>query len=128
MEEPITKEFTVSSNTTKVIVTVSWDRGEKYQISAEGTVDVHLFDPYGNEVSQKTKMTRISGYVDAFSYALERDIEDEETADVHVYERQAVVYQIENPASGTWKLKMMPDGVMRFDYEIVVNPIEDVKI
>jgi len=129
LEEPITKEFTVSSNTTKVIVTVNWDRGEKYQISAEGTVDVHLFDPYGNEVSQKTKMTRISGYVDAFSYALERDIEDEETADVHVYERQAVVYhQIENPASGTWKLKMMPDGVMHFDYEIVVNPIEDVKI
>lgn len=126
LEEPITKEFSVAPNSSKVVVTVKWNKDEKNLISDEGTVDVHLFDPYGNEVSQKTKMTRISGYVDAFSYAFERDIEDEETADVHG--QQAVIYQIENPASGTWKLKMMPDDVMHFNYDIVVNPIEDMRI
>ncbi|MCW3137878.1 MAG: hypothetical protein N2V76_05545 [Methanophagales archaeon] len=132
LEEPITKEFSVAPNSTKVIVTVKWNKDEKNMLSAGGTVDVHLFDPYGNEVSQRTKMTRISGYVDAFSYALERgmDIEDEETtnANVHEYGQQAVIYLIDNPASGTWKLEMMPEDVMHFNYNIVVNPIEDVRI
>ena len=132
LEEPITKEFSVAPNSTKVIVTVKWNKDEKNMLSAEGTVDVHLFDPYGNEVSQRTKMTRISGYVDAFSYALERgmDIEDEETTNANVYEhgQQAVIYLIDNPASGTWKLEMKPEDVMHFNYDIVVNPIEDVRI
>ena len=132
LEEPITKEFSVAPNSTKVMVTVKWNKDEKNMLSAGGTVDVHLFDPYGNEVSQHTKMTRISGYVDAFSYALERgmDIEDEETtnANVHEHGQQAVIYLIENPASGTWKLEMMPEDVMHFNYDIVVNPIEDVRI
>ena len=126
LEEPITKEFSVAPNSTKVMVTVKWNMDEKNLISTEGTVDVHLFDPYGNEVSQHTKMTRISGYVDAFNYALERgmDIGDEETANVYEHGEQAVIYQIENPASGTWKLEMKPEDVMHFNYDIVVNPIE----
>jgi len=126
LEEPITKEFSVAPNSTKVVVTVRWNKDEKNLISDEGTVDVHLFNPYGNEVSQKTKMTKISGYVDAFNYALERgmDTGDEETANVHVHGQQAVIYQIENPASGTWKLEMLPNDVMHFNYDIVVNPIE----
>ena len=132
LEEPITKEFRVAPNSTKAMVTVRWNKDEKNLISTEGTVDVHLFDPYGSEVSQHTKMTRISGHVDAFNYALERgiDIGDEETASANVYEhgQQAVIYQIENPASGMWKLEMKPDGVMHFNYDIVVNPIEDVRI
>ncbi|HJH27786.1 MAG TPA: hypothetical protein C5S37_13720 [Methanophagales archaeon] len=130
LEEPIVTEFSVAPNSSKMVVTVKWNKDEKNLISTEGTVDVHLFDPYGSEVSQHTKMTRISGYVDAFSYALERgmDIGDEETANVHEHGQQAVIYQIENPASGTWKLEMKPDGVMHFNYDIVVNPIENVKI
>ena len=123
LEEPIIKEFSVPPNSTKVIVTVKW--GED-RISTKGTVDVHLFDSNGSEVSQKARMTRISGYVDAFDYAPKpipvvwEGIE--ETANVR--ERHTVIYQIENPASGTWKLEMMPDNVMRFSYDIVVNPVE----
>ena len=127
LEEPITKEFSVAPNSTKVMVTVKWNKDEKNMLSAGGTVDVHLFDPYGNEVSQRTKMTRISGYVDAFSYAL-RGGEETTNANVHEYGQQAVIYLIENPASGTWKLEMMPEDVMHFNYDIVVNPIEDVRI
>ena len=127
LEEPITKEFSVAPNSTKVIVTVKWNKDEKNMLSAGGTVDVHLFDPYGNEVSQRTKMTRISGYVDAFSYAL-RGGEETTNANVHEYGQQAVIYLIDNPASGTWKLEMMPEDVMHFNYNIVVNPIEDVRI
>ncbi len=129
LEEPIIKEFSVAPNSTKMVVTVKWNRDEKNLISTEGTVDVHLFDPYGNEVSQHTKMTRISGYVDALSYALKYGMEgDEETANVHVHGQQAAIYQIENPASGTWELEMKPEDVMHFNYDIVVNPIEDMKI
>ena len=130
LEEPITKEFSVAPNSTKVIVTVKWNKDEKNMLSAGGTVDVHLFDPYGNEVSQRTKMTRISGYVDAFSYALRGGIDTggEETTNVHEHGQQVVIYQIDNPASGTWKLEMMPEDVMHFNYDIVVNPIEDVRI
>ena len=75
-------------------------------------------------------MTRISGYVDAFSYALRGGIDTggEETANVHEHGQQVVIYQIDNPASGTWKLEMMPEDVMHFNYDIVVNPIENVKI
>ena len=124
LEEPIIKEFSVPPNSTKVIVTVKW--GED-RISTEGTVDVHLFDSNGSEVSQKARMTRISGYVDAFDYAPKFPIPVvwegiEETANVR--ERHTVIYQIENPASGTWKLEMMPEDVMHFSYDIVVNPIE----
>ena len=128
LEEPITKEFSVAPNSTKVIVTVKWNKDEKNKLSAGGTVDVHLFDPYGNEVSQHTKMTRISGYIDAFSYALRGGGEETTNANVYEHGQQAVIYQIENPASGTWKLEMMPEDVMHFNYDIVVNPIEDVRI
>ena len=110
------------------MVTVKWNKDEKNMLSAGGTVDVHLFDPYGNEVSQHTKMTRISGYVDAFSYALRGGGEETTNANVYEHGQQAVIYQIENPASGTWKLEMMPKDVMHFNYDIVVNPIEDVRI
>jgi len=133
LEEPIVTEFSVPVNSSKLVVTVKWNKDEKNMLSAEGTVDVHLFDPYGNETSQQTKvMTHISGYVDAFSYALRGRggiaAGDEETTNVYVRGEQAVIYQIENPASGTWKLEMKPDGVMHFNYDIVVNPIEDMKI
>ena len=123
LEEPIITEFCVPPNSTKVIVTVKWSED---RISPEGTVDVHLFDFNGSEVSQKAKMTRISGHVDAFNYAPKpipvvwEGIE--ETANVR--ERHTVIYQVENPASGTWKLEMMPEDVMHFSYDIVVNPIE----
>ena len=130
LEEPIIKEFSVPQNSSKVIVTVTWSKGEK-RFPTKGEVDVHLFDSSGNEVSPKAKMTRISGYVDAFDYVL-RPIPVpevwggmEETANVH--EKHTVMYQIENPASGTWKLEMKPEDVMHFSYDIVVNPIEDIK-
>ena len=124
LEEPIITEFSVPPNSTKVIVTVKWSED---RISIEGTVDVHLFDFNGSEVSQKAKMTRISGHVDAFDYAPKPNIPVvwegiEETANVR--ERHTVIYQVENPASGTWKLEMMPEDVMHFSYDIVVNPIE----
>jgi len=141
LEEPIVTEFSVPSNSSKVIVTVSWDKNEKNLISFDGTVNVHLFDPYGNEVSQKTKvMTHISGYVNVFEYAPRPpkpipvpvwESEEETTktnANVHEHGRQAVIYRIENPASGTWKLEMKPENVMHFNYDIVVNPIEDMRI
>ncbi len=143
LEEPIVTEFSVAPNSTKVMVTVKWNKDEKNLISTEGTVDVHLFDPDENEISQKTKvMTHISGYVDVFEYAprppkpIPMPVWESEgeiasaNANVRVHEhgQQAVIYQIENPASGTWKLEMKPEDVMHFNYDIVVNPIENVKI
>ena len=139
LEEPITKEFSVAPNSTKVMVTVKWNKDEKNMLSAEGTVDVHLFDPYGNETSQQTKvMTHISGYVNVFEYDFRPpkpipvsvwESEEETTnANVHVHGQQAVIDLIENPASGTWKLEMMPENVMHFNYDIIVNPIEDMRI
>ena len=143
LEEPIVTEFSVAPDSSKMVVTVKWNKDEKNLISTEGTVDVHLFDPYGNEVSQKTKvMTHISGYVNVFEYAprppkpIPMPIWESEgeiasaNANVRVHEhgQQAVIYQIENPASGMWKLEMLPSDVMHFNYDIVVNPIENVKI
>ena len=143
LEEPIVTAFGVVANSSKLVVTVKWNRDEKNLISTEGTVNVHLFDPYGNEVSRKTKvMTHISGYVNVFEYAprppkpIPMPVWESEgeiasaNANVRVHEhgQQAVIYQIENPASGMWKLEMLPSDVMHFNYDIVVNPIENVKI
>ena len=141
LEEPIVTEFSVAPDSSKMVVTVKWNKDEKNMLSAEGTVDVHLFDPDENEISQKTKvMTHISGYVNVFEYAFRplppepismpvvKSEEETINANVHEHGRQAVIYQIENPASGTWKLDMKPEDVMHFNYDIVVNPIEDVRI
>ncbi|NQE04744.1 hypothetical protein C5S32_02630 [ANME-1 cluster archaeon GoMg1] len=141
LEEPIVTEFRVAPNSSKMVVTVKWNNDEKNLISAEGTVDVHLFDPYGNETSQQTKvMTHISGYVNVFEYAFRplppesismpvvKSEEETTKTNVHEHGQQAVIYRIENPASGTWKLEMKPEDVMQFNYDIVVNPIENVKI
>jgi len=141
LEEPIVTEFCVVANSSKLVVTVKWNKDEKNLISTEGTVDVHLFDPDENEISQKTKvMTHISGYVNVFEYAprppkpIPVPVWESEgeiaSANVRVHEhgQQAVIYQIENPASGTWKLEMKPEDVMHFNYDIVVNPVENVKI
>ncbi|MEA2076371.1 MAG: hypothetical protein U9O85_11740 [Euryarchaeota archaeon] len=141
LEEPITKAFSIPPNASKVVVTVKWNKDEKNLLSAEGTVDVHLFDPYGSEVSQKTKMmTHISGYVNVFEYDFRplppepismpvvKSEEETTNANVNEHGQQAVIYLIENPASGTWKLEMMPEDIMYFNYDIVVNPIEDMRI
>ena len=141
LEEPIVTEFSVAPDSSKMVVTVKWNKDEKNMLSAEGTVDVHLFDPDENEISQKTKvMTHISGYVNVFEYAFRplppepismpvvKSEEETTNANVHEHGRQAVIYRIENPASGTWKLEMMPENVMHFNYDIVVNPIEDMRI
>lgn len=145
LEEPIETAFCVAANSSKLVVTVKWNKDEKNLISTEGTVDVHLFDPDENEISQKTKvMTHISGYVNVFEYAprppkpIPMPVWESEgemasanaNANVRVHEhgQQAVIYRIENPASGTWKLEMLPSDVMHFNYDIVVNPIENVKI
>jgi len=143
LEEQVVTEFSVAPDSSKMVVTVKWNKDEKNMLSAEGTVDVHLFDPDENEISQKTKvMTHISGYVNVFEYAprppkpipipiweSEEEIASA-NANVHVHEhgQQAVIYQIENPASGTWKLEMKPNDIMHFNYDIVVNPIEDMRI
>ncbi len=138
LEEPIVTEFSIPPNASKVVVTVKWNKDEKNLLSAEGTVDVHLFDSYGSEVSQKTKtVTHISGYVNVFEdgYALKSmsipvwgSGEETRNANVNEHGQQAVIYQIENPESGTWKLEMMPEDIMYFNYDIVVNPLEDMRI
>jgi len=55
LKEPIVTEFSVAPNSSEMVVKVKWDRNEKNMLSAGGAVDVHLFDPYGNKVSQRTK-------------------------------------------------------------------------
>jgi len=71
------------------MVTVKWNKDEKNMLSAGGTVDVHLFDSYGNEVSQRTKMTR--GGIDAG---------DEETAR-SIFNRSGYFLSFSSPPSPT---------------------------
>ena len=41
-----------------------------------------------------------------------------------VYKSHTVLYDIENPENGTWKLEMIPKDLLHFSYNIDVNPIK----
>lgn len=137
LEEPI---VTNPPNASKVVVTVKWNKDKKNLLSAEGTVDVHLFDSYGSEVSRKTKtMTHISGYVNVFedgydalksmSIPVWESGEETRNANVNEHGQQAVIYQIENPESGMWKLEMMPeDNVLQLRHRGESVRTEDMRI
>jgi len=123
LKEPVVREFSIPTNASKLLVKVQWGTGyadirmRDYAdtMRSDTNVDVHLYNPQGVEVPKTAETTKINGYVDVFV---------RETTDIHAHEEYEVTYIVERPASGTWRLEMMPKHVMHFSYEIIVNPIE----
>ena len=131
LNEPVTEEFYVPQNSSRVVVTVTWSTG-KYQFeTGEGDLTVHLYRPSGQEIAPDTTSTHISGYVDAYDYwrppveVIYDAIEGEmyKSGSGRVYKRYTVLYNIENPENGKWKLEMIPKDMVQFSYNIDVNPI-----
>ena len=132
LNEPVTEEFYVPQNSSRVVVTVTWSTG-KYQFeTGEGDLTVHLYRPSGQEIAPDTISTHISGYIDAYSYWGPRVVvkpttiegEMNEPGSRRVYKSHTVLYDIENPENGTWKLEMIPKDLLHFSYNIDVNPIK----
>ena len=132
LNEPVTEEFYVPQNSSRVVVTVTWSTG-KYQFeTGEGDLTVHLYRPSGQEIAPDTTSTHISGYVDAYDYwgppveVIYDAIEGEmyKSGSGRVYKRYTVLYNIENPENGKWKLEMIPKDMVQFSYNIDVNPIK----
>ncbi|MCW7070162.1 MAG: hypothetical protein OCU17_06140 [Methanophagales archaeon] len=131
LNEPVTEEFYVPQNSSRVVVTVTWSTG-KYQFeTGEEDLTVHLYRPSGQEIAPDTTSTHISGYVDAYDYwgprveVIYDAIEGEmyKSGSGRVYKRYTVLYDIENPENGKWKLEMIPKDMVQFSYDIDVNPI-----
>ena len=131
LNEPVTEEFYVPQNSSRVVVTVTWSTG-KYQFeTGEGDLTVHLYRPSGQEIAPDTTSTHISGYVNAHYYwgprvvMIPATIEGEmyKSGSGRVYKRYTVLYDIENPENGKWKLEMIPKDMAQFSYDIDVNPI-----
>ena len=132
LNEPVIEEFYVPQNSSRVVVTVTWSTG-KYQFeTGEGDLTVHLYRPSGQEIAPDTISTHISGYIDAYSYWGPRVVvkpttiegEMNEPGSRRVYKSHTVLYDIENPENGTWKLEMIPKDLLHFSYNIDVNPIK----
>ena len=132
LNEPVTEEFYVPQNSSRVVVTVRWST-DGYQFeTGEGDLTVHLYRPSGQEIAPDTISTHISGYIDAYSYWGPRvvvkpttiEAEMNEPGSRRVYKSHTVLYDIENPENGTWKLEMIPKDLPHFSYNIDVNPIE----
>jgi len=131
LNEPVTEEFYVPQNSSRVVVTVRWST-DGYQFeTGEGDLTVHLYRPSGQEIAPDTTSTHISGYVDAYDYwgprvvMIPATIEGEmyKSGSGRVYKRYTVLYDIENPENGKWKLEMIPKDMVQFSYDIDVNPI-----
>ncbi len=132
LNEPVTEEFYVPQNSSRVVVTVTWSTGGYQFETGEGDLTVHLYRPSGQEIAPDTISTHISGYIDAYSYWGPRvvvkpaTIEGEmyKSGSGRVYKSYTVLYDIENPENGTWKLEMIPKDLLHFSYNIDVNPIK----
>ena len=131
LNEPVTEEFYVPQNSSRVVVTVTWSTGGYQFETGEEDLTVHLYRPSGQEIAPDTISTHISGYVDAHDYwrpsveVIYDDIEGEmyKSGSGRVYKRYIVLYDIENPENGKWKLEMIPKDMVHFSYDIDVNPI-----
>jgi len=131
LNEPVTEEFYVPQNSSRVVVTVTWSTGGYQFETGEEDLTVHLYRPSGQEIAPDTISTHISGYVDAHDYwrpsveVIYDDIEGEmyKSGSGRVYKRYIVLYDIENPENGKWKLEMIPKDMVQFSYDIDVNPI-----
>ena len=132
LNEPVTEEFYVPQNSSRVVVTVTWSTGGYQFETGEGDLTVHLYRPSGQEIAPDTISTHISGYVHAHNYwrlpivIKPTTIEGEmnEPGSRRVYKSHTVLYDIENPENGTWKLEMIPKDLLHFSYNIDVNPIK----
>jgi len=132
LNEPVTEEFYVPQNSSRVVVTVTWSTGGYQFETGEGDLTVHLYRPSGQEIAPDTISTHISGYVHAHNYwrlpivIKPTTIEGEmnEPGSRSVYKSHTVLYDIENPENGTWKLEMIPKDLLHFSYNIDVNPIK----
>jgi len=132
LNEPVTEEFYVPQNSSRVVVTVTWSTGGYQFETGEGDLTVHLYRPSGQEIAPDTISTHISGYIDAYSYWGPRVVvkpttiegEMNEPGSRRVYKSHTVLYDIENPGNGTWKLEMIPKDLLHFSYNIDVNPIK----
>ncbi len=131
LNEPVTEEFYVPQNSSRVVVTVRWSTGGYQFETGEEDLTVHLYRPSGQEIAPDTTSTHISGYVDAYDYwgprvvMIPATIEGEmyKSGSGRVYKRYTVLYDIENPENGKWKLEMIPKDMVQFSYNIDVNPI-----
>ena len=131
LNEPVTEEFYVPQNSSRVVVTVRWSTGGYQFETGEEDLTVHLYRPSGQEIAPDTTSTHISGYVNAHYYwgprvvMIPATIEGEmyKSGSGRVYKRYTVLYDIENPENGKWKLEMIPKDMAQFSYDIDVNPI-----
>ncbi len=131
LNEPVTEEFYVPQNSSRVVVTVRWSTGGYQFETGEEDLTVHLYRPSGQEIAPDTTSTHISGYVNAHYYwgprvvMIPATIEGEmyKSGSGRVYKRYTVLYDIENPENGKWKLEMIPKDMVQFSYNIDVNPI-----
>ncbi len=131
LNEPVTEEFYVPQNTSSINISVTWNCYNDYNMPS-GNLTVHLYNPTGEEVAPTAKYTHISGFVYApmgspFGPPIEILPGTLPGTPVpknrKVYTDHKVMYDLPNPACGTWKLEMIPEYLRSFRYDIYVNPV-----
>ncbi len=148
LNEPVAEEFYVPPNSSKVIVRITWNPVySNYYPGLErggvsGNLTAHLYSPSGEEIPPTTISTHISGYVNAYRWTPvpivvvpvppgggggsepgDADTGRSRGYNLNVYEQHTVLYDIDHPENGTWRLEMHPKELQYFRYTIDVNPI-----
>lgn len=120
--EPFETSFEVSEDANNVSLKLSTNSRYRNQMdsSKSADFDVQFVSPDGEVIEAERVKVTDNGYVDLSG---DRRRSRTATASGQDYavdnNRQSFVYQVDDPAAGTWTARIMPDNVVRFNYEIV---------
>lgn len=122
-DQPFEAEFAVSGDATDITLELSPRHPSHYRSGSDSdaespSFDVEFVSPTGAVVEPERVQLRDQGFVD-LSGERRQVVSDEDYAVRG--NGQQFVYQLDDPESGTWTVRIMPHNTVGFGYEIVRN-------
>jgi hypothetical protein len=122
-DEPFETSFEVSDDAENVTLTLSPRSGYGIGSDADSaSFDVTFVEPDGTTVSAERVRVTDSGFVDLSERA---DSNAQKQGEYSVRNGgQEFVYRVDDPEAGSWDLRVTPENVIGFSYEITRNETE----
>lgn len=120
-DDPFETAFQVSEDTRNVSLTLSThDRPRAGETASPTDFDVTFVAPDGSTQTAARVQQRDTGHV---SLGAERYPRMQSTDGTYASEggQQEFTYRIDEPASGQWSVRIMPENTMEFEYDITRN-------
>lgn len=122
-DDPLERSFQVSDRTDEVTLTLSPRSYPHGSADERSSFDVVFVSPDGTTIPAKRVQLSERGFVDLSSSHDDTAVQQGDYA-IRSGTRQ-FVYRVDDPAAGTWRVKIMPSNTIGFSYDLVRNESDE---